>query len=121
MAQYKAPISYHPNDDLAKVIVAAWKSDSFTKELLTFPQGDPVWKKSFDYEGTLTRTRNALQSVAPDLHLKRPIVLTPSQHAKGYKKKNDDEVVFVLPDAALTVVHSIAAARVAMAITICGM
>jgi hypothetical protein len=118
----EAAISYHPNDDLAKVIVAAWKSDSVTNELLTFPRDGPaVWKKGYDYEEALARTRKALQSIVPDLQLNRPIVLTPAQHAKGYKKKNDDEVVFVLPDAALAVFHSIAAATVAMSITVRGM
>ena len=118
------PFSYHPNDALAQAIVRAWSEPHFRDKLLTFPEKDAkaIWDKrnSAEYEKTIERSRESLESVG--VYLTSPVVLTQKQY-QTYKKKHDDEVVFVLPDAPIQDEgkKSLATARVKMTYTVRGM
>lgn len=124
-----APVSYFPNDDLVKVILEAWTSQSFKERLLTFPEKDRYadWKDWLKadanaYTAMTAKTSQALAGVVSELRLGLPVVLTQEQYENGYRKNDDKEVVFVLPDAPQT--HgkqSLTTARVMMAATIRGM
>jgi hypothetical protein len=117
-------VSYHPNESLALAIVRAWSEESFRSRLLTFP-GNP---NSASWEGIssearqeiIGRTRAALGEM--DIFLDSPVVLTVSQ-LQGYKKKEEKEIIFVLPDPSMVngKQYSIATAKVAMAIQCFGM
>jgi hypothetical protein len=75
-----------------------------------------------NYDGktkpTYDSAKDALAEV--DVFIDMPVVLTPLQRAAGYKKFNNREVVFVLPDPPSSK-YSLATARAAMSFTIDGM
>ena len=122
--QREEPHSYHPNDALAQAIVNAWCERSFREKLLTFPEGNakPIWdkKNSLEYPNRIARTRQALETVG--VYLESPIVLTQEQYPK-YKKKYEDEVVFILPAEPSNAEgkKSLDTARVKMGVTVKGM
>lgn len=111
--------SYYPNDNLALAIVKAWSHPEYKAALLTFPAGeDADWTKySGEYDSRTRKTSKALEDV--DVYIDRPVVLTVQQWA-GYKKHDDKEVTFVLPDV-IGKQYSMATAQVAMAVTPAGM
>jgi hypothetical protein len=96
-AAWAAPLPdpvYYPNEKLANVIVHAWTDSTYRGTLLTFGEG-PFTRSSRPTNSDYARTARALSD--HDIHISRPVVLTPQQYAIGYIKV-EDEVVFVLPD-----------------------
>jgi hypothetical protein len=75
--------SYSPNDSLAQMIVDAWVNPEF-KRLLLQPDSAQgllaAW--GFYFNGTT----------------KKPIVISEDDYNKHYFMKDENEVVFVLPD-----------------------
>lgn len=118
------PFSYHPNDALAQAIVDAWTDPAFRDALLTFPgeNSKAIWneKNSAEYKEKIASTRRTLERVG--VYLENPVVLTPMQY-ETYKKKYDDEVVFVLPDEPDSAEgkKSLHTAKVKMTFTVRGM
>jgi hypothetical protein len=115
--------SFHPNDNLVDAIVRAWTDDGFRTGLLSFPK---ITRRE-DWRPTdppnYANTQQALAAVG--VYFERPVVLTRDQYKWGYKKKEGNEVVFVLPDPPgrpeFLGRRSFATARAAMAITARGM
>lgn len=110
------PFSYHPNEKLANAILDAWKDAKYRDNLLTFsePYTDGQTPTNQDY----ATTKGALAKHG--IHIAKPVVLTPSQHAVGYQKA-PGEVVFVLPDPLDANDGELHDAEIAMVITPCGM
>ena len=85
-----ADVSYQ-NDELAGLIVRAWKEDQpngFREKLLT---------------GTYVQRTAAAQTALQDLplhpiKLASPIVITEDEYDAGWEADNDDQIVFVLPN-----------------------
>jgi hypothetical protein len=119
------PVSYHPNVNLVAAIIRAWTDPDFRDQLLTYPGVVPAatgWKPA----GTPTAAHYARVEAALEqmgVSLNKPVVLTVAQHAHGYMKGDDSEVVFVLPDPPPYVggKYSPFTAGEAMRNTICGM
>jgi len=78
------------SDSLAQMIVDAWLDNNFKNQLLT---------KAAD--GTSPNAKSAL--AARGIYLDDPVVITETDYNNGYYKHDDDEVVFVLPNASRVV------------------
>jgi hypothetical protein len=115
------PVSYHPNETLAAMIADAWLSETFKTHLLTF--SDPDVKA--EWTGPADYSKQYAIFYSKKVHITKPVVLSKTQYDLGYRKADDGEVVFVLPDDPTnkveTMDHALETARVQMAATTAGM
>lgn len=86
-----ARVEYKPNEGLAAMIVQAWSDEGFRDKLL-------------DRNGSIP-TNVAVQVATSSINslgfnLKRAVVISEKEHDADYRTQHEDEVVFVLPDAA---------------------
>jgi hypothetical protein len=82
-----ADFSYAPNDSLAQMIVDAWTDPEFKNILLQPGNAKAVFAtRGFYWRDTI----------------KKPVVISEKQYNAGYHRKNDKEVIFVLPEHAGT-------------------
>jgi hypothetical protein len=85
-----ADFSYQ-NDELAALIVKAWTPGSFHDSLV-----DP----SLSWVQRTANAQTALQGLPiHPISLAYPIVITEDEYDAGWESDNDDQVVFVLPNA----------------------
>ena len=94
------PISYHPNDTLAEVIVNAWANPNYRNALLADPKG------------TLVQAGLSFADVK---------VLTEDDYRIGYTRPTTDQIIFVLPDRPPGLGVALDRARVKMSVTPFGM
>ena len=82
-----------PSPELIQAIVRAWRDPKYRSALLTYPD-DAGWgnESSPDYQ----KTNAAFKAVG--LEFNNPVVLTVEQYRRGYKKAQDEDTIFVLPD-----------------------
>ena len=111
-----ALVSYHPNQKLAEAIVRAWKEPDYRAALLTFDDTYTLGQQPSPLQ--YAKTKAALSQF--QIHLSKPVVLTPQQYAIGYQKV-EDEVVFVLPNPLTDKGFELPGAEIAMAVTPLGM
>lgn len=82
-----ADVSYQ-NDELAALIVKAWKEQPFRDSLLT---GSSLQR--------MAAAQTALQSLPlRPISLASPVVITEDEYDAGWEADNDDQIVFVLPN-----------------------
>jgi len=99
----KIPIvSYHPNEGLVSVIVRAWENEEFRKNLLSFDETDDV--SNLSILPKYLRSRRRLGRVG-EVFINKPVVITEDQYIAGYVKRDNAEVVFVLPNTPEDVVE----------------
>jgi hypothetical protein len=78
-----ADFSMAPNDSLAQMIVDAWVNEDFRNLLLDHANAKAMFAtRGFYWNGTK----------------KRPVVISEDDYDKGYTRKHDDQIVFVLPN-----------------------
>jgi hypothetical protein len=78
--------------------------------------------KNFDGKAKPDYSKAQAALTEVDVFLEKPVVLTPKQYWAGYKKWDNSEVVFVLPDPTGVVSkYSLSTARVKMSETVQGM
>jgi hypothetical protein len=83
-----ADVSYQ-NDELAALIVSAWNNQTVRDSLLV---GTPLQR--------MAAAQTALQGLPiHPISLASPIVITEAEYNDGWESDNDDQVVFVLPNA----------------------
>jgi hypothetical protein len=84
-----ADVSYQ-NDELAALIVKAWNEQPFRDSLLV---GTPLQR--------MAAAQGALQGFPlRPIGLASPIVITEDEYDDGWESDDDNQVVFVLPNAA---------------------
>jgi hypothetical protein len=88
-------VSYHPNDGLVSVIIRAWQNNNFKKKLLSFDETDDV--SNLSTPPKYQRTKRRLELVG-QVFIDQPVVITEDQYKAGYVKRDNAEVVFVLPN-----------------------
>lgn len=117
-ASSRVGVSYFPNDNLAEAIVRAWSDPSYRKNLLTFGDDNAANWEAYpnQRQSMLRKTSQALEEVG--IFLNNAVVLTPGRQYDTYAKQ-DEEIVFVLPDIPGRT-PSLATARIAMAVHIDG-
>ena len=92
----KIPIvSYHPNDGLVDVIIRAWQNNNFKKKLLSFDSDSDASDVTKDPQ--YPRTKRRLELVG-QVFVDQPVVITEDQYKAGYVKRDNAEIVFVLPN-----------------------
>jgi hypothetical protein len=85
--------SYGPNDGLAQLIIDAWSNANFRNSLLERDTTNP------DKPPTPAAVQAATLAVnAAGFNLKRAVVISEQEHDGGYEMKEDNEIVFVLPN-----------------------
>jgi hypothetical protein len=103
--QQVADFNYSPNDSLAQLIVDAWVDPHFRTILLQPGNAKALFAtRGFFWNGTS----------------KNPVVISEADYNKGYPRKSDNDVVFVLPDHAGTCPPGqtlLESARLLMAVT----
>jgi hypothetical protein len=89
------PVFSYSNPGLAQLIVNAWTDTpaGFRNSLL---DRHPV--TGLPTPGAVTAATDAVNTLA-SLSLKRAVVITEAEHDGEYTMQDDDEVVFVLPNA----------------------
>jgi hypothetical protein len=88
-------VSYHPNDGLVSVIIRAWQNKNFKDKLLSFDPGEDV--SDLSTLPRYQRTKRRLELVG-EVFIDQPVVITEAQYKAGYVKRDNAEIVFVLPD-----------------------
>ena len=116
------PDSYYPNENLVVAIVRAWSDPGYRDRLLTFPDGAAADWKALDRAAAYRKTSSALAEV--DVFINSPIVITEDQRSTYVFPKQsltdaNRELLFVLP-AVFGSNPTAASARIAMAVTPCG-
>jgi hypothetical protein len=96
-------VSYTPSEPLAQMIVDAWLDEGFRRKLLDRRHA----KELLEDRG---------------FYLENPVVITEAAYKNHYKLRDDNEVVFVLPDPRRVQTnepgqHLLETARLLMAIT----
>jgi hypothetical protein len=103
-----ADVSYQ-NDELAALIVKAWTNPGFRDGLVGDATTVPI----------ATRKANAiaaLQSLPTHpIDLASPIVITEAEYDAGWEADDDDQIVFVLPNATRAVGNLVETAKLLMA------
>ena len=82
-----ADFIYAPNDSLAQMIIDAWTDPKFKSVLLQPGNATALFATRGFYWRDTTKT---------------PVVISEDDYNKGYHRKSDDELVFVLPNHAGT-------------------
>lgn len=94
------PVVSYSNPGLAEMIVAAWANDPWPTA--TDPNlGDALIDRKnngLPSDLAVTTATNAVNAFG-GLSLKRAVVITETEHDGDYTMQDDDEVVFVLPNA----------------------
>jgi len=88
-------VSYHPNDGLVSVIIRAWQNNNFKNNLLSFNNNADASNTTVNPQ--YPRTKRRLASVGQVL-IDKPVVITEEQYRNGYVKRDNAEIVFVLPN-----------------------
>jgi len=88
-------VSYHPNDGLVSVIIRAWQNNNFKNKLLSFDNDSEASDVTKDPQ--YPRTKRRLELVG-QVFIDKPVVITEKQYSNGYVKRDNAEVVFVLPN-----------------------
>ena len=84
--------TYVPNDSLAQMIVDAWVDQAFQKSLLE--------REKDGITVTDAAASEAKASLAAHgIYLTRAVVITEEEYDNDYQAQQDNEVVFVLPNA----------------------
>lgn len=90
-------VTYHPNEGLVSVIVRAWKNEKFHAKLLSYDSDADAGDGTSAKKPNHARTQRRLGKVG-NVHLDRPVVITEKAYKDGYIMRNNNEVVFVIPD-----------------------